>query len=216
MVAPKTGTPFSTLRRFAQRAARVAEVAPERCELCSEPVPREHRHLLEVSAREIKCVCRACSILFDRGAASQGKYRLAPDRRLYLEGFRLSDLQWETLRIPVGMAFFFHSTSAGRVVAFYPSPMGPTESLLELTTWQELEASNPVLVGMERDVEALLVNRARGARQHFLVPIDECYRLVGSIRLHWKGLTGGQEVWQEIGRFFEALEERSKTVRTTG
>jgi len=211
MVAPNTGTPFSTLQRFAQRAAKAAEVVQEPCEFCSEPIPREHRHLLEVSTRGIKCVCRACSILFDREAASGGKHRLAPDRRLYLEDFALSDVQWESLRIPVGMAFFFQSTPAGRVVAFYPSPMGPTESLLELTTWAQLEETNPVLKGMEPDVEALLVNRARGARQHFLVPVDECYSLVGSIRSHWKGLSGGEEVWQEIARFFEVLRERSKT-----
>jgi hypothetical protein len=73
-----------------------------------------------------------------------------------------------------------------------------------------------VLGGMERDVEALLVNRVRGAREHFLVPIDECYSLVGLIRMHWRGLSGGREVWEEIGRFFEELRERSRTVRRDG
>ncbi len=104
------------------------------------------------------------------------------------------------------------STPAGRVVAFYPSPMGPTESLLKLSAWEKLERCNAVLKGMERDVEALLVNRVRGAREHFLVPMDECYSLVGLIRMNWRGLSGGQEVWEEIGRFFEELRERSKTV----
>jgi hypothetical protein len=52
-------------------------------------------------------------------------------------------------------------------------------------------------------VEALLVNRARGTRQHFLVPIDDCYRLAGLIRTRWRGLSGGEEVWKEIDRFFE-------------
>jgi hypothetical protein len=111
------------------------------------------------------------------------------------------------------MAFFFYSTPAGRVVAFYPSPMGPTESLLKLGAWEELERNNPVLEGMERDVEALLVNRARGAREHFLVPIDECYSLVGLIRTGWRGLSGGREVWKNIEGFFEELRERSRTVR---
>jgi hypothetical protein len=94
--------------------------------------------------------------------------------------------------------------------------MGPTESLLKLSTWEELEESNPVLKGMERDVEALLVNRVRGAREHFLVPLDECYSLIGLIRMHWKGLSGGQKVWEEIGRFFEELRERSKIVQREG
>src|ERR671926_1304297 len=212
----KAFSAFSSLRRFAQDesekvAAEAAEAAQERCELCSEPIQPEHRHLLNVSTREIVCACRACSILFDREAASEGRYRLIPNRHLFLEDFEISDVHWESLRIPVDMAFFFHSTPAERVVAFYPSPMGPTESLLKLSAWEELERCNPVLGGMERDVEALLVNRARGAREHFLVPIDECYSLVGLIRTRWRGLSGGREVWEEIGRFFEELHERSKT-----
>jgi hypothetical protein len=213
MAEPANHQPFSPLQRLALRAAQAAAAAQERCELCSEPIPSEHRHLLEVATRHIRCVCRACAILFDRGAASLGKHRLIPDRRLALEDFQLGDAQWERLRIPVGMAFFFDSSPARRVVAFYPSPMGPTESLLPLDTWRELEASNPVLASMQPDVEALLVNRARGARQCFLVPIDDCYRLVGVIRLHWKGLSGGAEVWREIGRFFAALQARAKAVR---
>ncbi len=213
----KAFSAFSSLRRFAQEesekaAKEAAEAAQERCELCSEPIPPEHRHLLEISTREIMCACRPCSILFDREAASEGKYRLIPDRHLFLEDFEMSDVQWESLRIPVDMAFFFYSTPAERVVAFYPSPMGPTESLLKLSAWEELERCNPVLGGMERDVEALLVNRVRGAREHFLVPIDECYSLVGLIRMHWRGLSGGREVWEEIRQFFEELRERSKTV----
>src|SRR5215208_6429138 len=214
----KAFSTFSSLRRFAQeeseKAAKEAtKAAQEHCDLCSEPIPPEHRHLLEVSTREIMCACRPCSILFDSEAASEGKYRLIPDRRLFLEDFEMSDVQWESLRIPVDMAFFFYSTPAERVAAFYPSPMGPTESLLKLGAWEALERCNAVLGSMERDVEALLVNRVRGAREHFLVPIDECYSLVGLIRMHWRGLSGGREVWEKIDRFFEDLRERSKTIR---
>src|SRR5215210_2319420 len=213
----KAFSTFSSLRRFAEEesekaAKEAAEAAQEHCDLCGEPIPPEHRHVLSVSTREIMCACRACSILFDREAASEGRYRLIPDRYLFLEDFEMSDAQWESLRVPVDMAFFFYSTPAERVVAFYPSPMGPTESLLTLSAWEELEESNPVLRGMEQDVEALLVNRVRGAREHFLVPIDVCYSLVGLIRMQWRGLSGGREVWEEIERFFEALRERSKSV----
>ena len=213
----KAFSTFSSLRRFAQEesersAKEAAEAAQEHCDLCSEPIPPEHRHLLNVSTREMMCACRPCSILFDSEAASEGRYRVIPDRHLLLEGFEMSDVQWESLRIPVDMAFFFYSTPAERVVAFYPSPMGPTESLLKLSAWEDLEKGNPVLKGMERDVEALLVNRVRGAREHFLVPMDECYSLIGLIRMHWRGLSGGREVWEEIERFFEELRKRSKTV----
>src|ERR687893_2376551 len=214
----KAFSTFSSRRRFAQGesekgAKGVTKAAQEHCDLCGEPIPPEHRHLLEVSTREIKCTCRPCSILFDSEAASEGRYRLIPDRHLFLEDFEMSDARWESLRIPVDMAFFFYNTPAEKVVAFYPSPMGPTESLLKLNTWEELERRNPVLKGMQRDVEALLVNRVRGAREHFLVPIDECYSLVGLIRMHWRGLSGGSEVWDKIDRFFEELRERSKIIR---
>lgn len=214
----KAFSAFSSLRRFAEaeseKAAKAA--ALEHCDLCGEPIPPEHRHLLEVSTREMMCACRPCSILFDSEAASEGRYRLVPDRRLFLEDFEMSDAQWDSLRIPVDMAFFFYSTPAERVVAFYPSPMGPTESLLKLSAWEELERRNPVLGAMDRDVEALLVNRVRGAREHFLVSMDECYSLVGLIRTRWRGLSGGREVWEEIERFFEQLRERSKSAGREG
>jgi hypothetical protein len=204
------GISDSRLGRLAARATREREAVQERCDLCGEPVPPEHRHLLEVNTRELRCTCRACTILFHSRAASAGHYRLVPDRRLRLDDLELSDLAWEELRLPVAMAFFIRSTAAGRVQAFYPSPMGPTESALELEAWEALEAANPVLATLEPDVEALLVNRARGARQHWIVPIDDCYALVGVIRTHWRGLTGGAEVWREIARCFEGLDRRAR------
>jgi Family of unknown function (DUF5947) len=200
----------SRLRRLAQRSAGEHEATLERCELCGAPIPAEHRHLLDVASRELKCTCRPCSILFDRRAASEGRYRLVGDRRLAITDFVLDDLMWEELRLPVEMAFFVNGTVAERVQAFYPSPMGPTESLLTLEAWLALEAANPVLRTLEPDVEALLVNRARGQRRYYLVPIDECYALVGLIRTRWRGLTGGTEVWQEIGAFFEQLDRRAR------
>src|SRR5919204_115367 len=90
------------------------------------------------------------------------------------------------------------------------APMGAAESLLGLEAWRSLEAANPVLATLEPDVEALLVNRARGERRHHLVPISDCYELAGLIRTRWRGLTGGREVWEEIGRFFEELDRRSR------
>ena len=209
---------LSALRRFAReesekKEATEATTQEEYCDLCGHSIPPDHRHLMEVTTREIMCVCRPCSILFDSQAASEGRYRIIPDRLLNLEDFEMSDAEWENLRVPVDMAFFFYNTPAGKVVAYYPSPMGPTESLLELQTWEELETANPVLKNMERDVEALLVNRARGASDHFLVPIDECYKLVGLIRTRWRGFSGGREVWDDISRFFEDLGKRAKTVK---
>jgi hypothetical protein len=204
----------SKLRQVVRRAAAEQETALERCELCGDPIPPGHRHLLDLQSRELMCTCQACRILFDSGAAGGGHFRLVPERRLRFTDFQMDDVSWEELRIPVDMAFFFRHSGEGRVVAYYPSPAGPTESLLELDAWAEIEAANPALRVMEMDVEALLVNRSRGARQYFLVPIEDCYALVGLIRTRWRGLTGGSEVWEGIERFFESLAGRSKEVET--
>jgi hypothetical protein len=207
--ARSRGLTSPRLRRLAQRAHedRGAPEQQEQCDLCGAPLPGSHRHLLDVQSRELLCACRACSLLFDRSAAGAGHYRLIPERRIRLDRFELADPTWESFRIPVDLAFFFHSSAAGRVTAFYPSPMGPTESRLELSTWEELEQSNPILRGMEEDIEALLVDRSRGVRRQWLVPIDDCYRLVAVIRTRWRGFTGGKDVWLEIDRFFAGLDE---------
>jgi hypothetical protein len=205
-----TGAGSSPLARMARRAAREREEALERCDLCGAPIAAEHRHLLDLRVRELMCACRACAVLFDRGAAGGGHYRLVPDRRLRVEDFELDDVAWADLRLPVDLAFFFHHTDEDRVRAYYPGPMGATESLLGLEAWQQLVAANPVLATLEPDVEALLVDRAQGARHHFIVPIEDCFTLVGLIRMHWKGLTGGREVWEEIAGFFDRLDRRAR------
>ena len=101
------------------------------------------------------------------------------------------------------------------MLALYPSPAGPTESLLALDSWDEIVRDNPALREMEPDVEALLVNRVGGAGEYYIVPIDECYKLVGLIRAHWRGLSGGTEVWREIKGFYASLSERADPARTT-
>ncbi len=208
-------TTTTRLGQIAKRSTVAREAALERCELCGTAIAPSHRHMLDLAKRELMCSCQACSVLFASPAASAGHYRLVPDRRLRIEDLELSDVAWEELRLPVEMAFFFHSSAEDCVQAFYPSPMGPTESLLGLEAWAELEQANPVLETLVPDVEALLVNRVRGARGHWIVPIDECYALVGVIRTRWRGFTGGSEVWEEIGQFFEELDRRAKPASRT-
>jgi hypothetical protein len=204
----------SRLRQLARPApvAAPAQDPQERCDLCGEVIGAEHRHLIDLRTRELLCACTPCKILFEQDAAGGGHFRLIPERRLALDGFELDDVRWANLRLPVEMAFFFRNSEAERVVAYYPSPAGPTESLLDLDAWDELEADNPVLTTLAPDVEALLVNRVKGARRYYLVPIEDCYRLVALIRTNWRGLSGGSEVWEEIDRFFAALSSRAETV----
>lgn len=175
--------------------------------MCSAELPSDHEHLVEPATRQMVCTCQACSILFS-GKANP-RYRRVPRRIRYLSNFKLADVQWESLLIPIGMAFFFHSSAAGRVVALYPSPAGATESLLDFESWTEILKSNAVLQEMEADTEALLVNRVRGASEYYLVPIDECYKLVGIIRTHWHGLSGGTQMWEAIDQFFVDLKEKA-------
>jgi len=207
--SPNAGSAFATLRRFVRE-----KPAAERCQMCGAELGSEHQHLIEPSVRSLQCVCDACAILF--GSQGETKYRRVPRRSRLLTDFQFTGGQWDALAIPIGMAFFFKSTSAGRVIALYPSPAGAMESLLELEAWEEIAKSNPILEQMQPDVEALLVNRVRGDRnapeaEYYLVPVDECYRLVGMIRTSWRGLSGGAEVWKEINRFFAQLRASSSS-----
>lgn len=196
--------------RLEQLARPAPPAAAERCELCGEPLPPRHRHMVDVEQRRLLCACRACALLLGRPAAGGGRLRLIPTRRRRLDGPWLDDAAWAALRLPVELAFVFHSSAAGRAVAVYPSPLGATESQLRLEAWDELVGANPVLRELEPDVEALLVCRARGLREQWLVPIDDCYALVGALRARWRGFAGGAEAWQAIERFFEELARREE------
>ena len=176
------------------------------CELCGVGVHDEHSHLLEPSKGRIVCACEACAVLFSHRTEA-GKFLRIPRAVRRLGNFRLSDVDWSALLLPIDLAFFLNSTPAGRVIAYYPGPAGSTESLLSLDAWVSLVRNNPALERMSPDVEALLVNRTSGNRDYFIAPIDECYKLTGIIRTHWRGLSGGDEVWRQIDQFFERLRE---------
>jgi uncharacterized protein DUF5947 len=192
--------------------------AVESCEMCSAGLGREHPHLIEPETRRIVCACIACALLFDGGANS--RFRRIPRDAQYLQDFEMTDTQWENLRIPINMAFFFHSSPEGKMIALYPSPAGAVESLLPLEAWSEIAAGMPAINSMRPGVEALLVNRvgqshAATRAEYYIAPIDVCYKLVGLIRTNWRGLSGGSEVWSEIGQFFSNLKSNSEVTAGT-
>ncbi len=203
MSIPTANSPASTplFRRFAQR--RLADM--ERCDFCAAPLEHEHQHLLELSNRQVKCVCDACAILFHE--AGQRFQRIPRDCR-QLTGFIISDEQWNALGVPIALAFFFSSATHQGITALYPNPGGAMQTSISQEAWEPLAQSNPALHQLRPDVEALLVNRMGPRRDYFLAPIDECYRLIGLIRLHWRGLSGGTAVWEQVTSFFEELSSR--------
>jgi hypothetical protein len=185
-----------------RRAGTRGRGAPEHCDLCAEPIPDAHRHLLDTDADAVLCACTACSILFGRDAASNGHYRLVPDRRE-----RLAGVDPGLLGVPVGLAFFVRRES-GAVLAHYPSPAGATRWEIEPDAWQSVVRTSPGLAGLAPQVEALLVNTTGDRREAWLVPVDDCYRLVAVVRREWTGLTGGDRVAPAIERFFDELGRR--------
>jgi hypothetical protein len=203
------GAALASLRRYLRPRA----AGGTRCDLGSAALADDHLHLVELPSRRLCCACEPCAILFSSPAAA--KYRRVPRRVEHLAGFRLTDVQWQGLQLPIELAFFLHSTPAGRVVAFYPSPSGATEALPPEDAWQTLADDNPCLRDLEPDVEALLVNRLGTDRQHYRAGVDVCFELVGLVRSHWRGLSGGTAVWAEIGRFFARLRERSSPPRAS-
>jgi hypothetical protein len=143
-------------------------------------------------------------------AVADGRFKLIPRDAFALSGFRLEDTDWENLALPINLAFFFFHLQSNKMTACYPSPAGATESLLPLSSWERLAADNPALQRLEPDVEALLVNRVGMARDYYIVPIDLCFELVGLIRAHWRGFSGGETAWREIESFFKRLSESAR------
>ncbi|PPJ21168.1 hypothetical protein C5E44_06200 [Nocardia nova] len=198
------------LRRLAAERPP-APVAGERCEMCAEPVGADHPHVVDTESRRMLCVCRGCYLLFtDQGAAL--RYRAVPRRYVSFPDFRMTLPEWDGLEIPVGLAFFFHSSSAGRTVAFYPGPAGATESELPLDNWTAFMERHPEFGDLADDVEALLIQVPDGdaPARCLLLPIDACYEFVGRIRLLWRGFDGGADVRDYVARFFAETTARAR------
>ena len=209
------------------RDADAARADAERCEMCLEVLDDRHGHLVDTEKRSLTCACRACYLLFTHSGAGGGRYRAVPERVYYDPDRPLTDADWNELQIPVAMAFFFYNSELGRVVAGYPSPGGATECELDLSAWDRLAAGYPLLAALAPDVEAILVSRQAGQggisppsppghppghNEVFLIPIDECYSLVGELRLRWQGFDGGAEARAALGAFLDRLRRRAQVL----
>lgn len=208
--APRTGwenmrrkpSPIAGLRALAKPPKPVSD---EACDLCNLPIPPKHRHLLHLEERRICCVCATCWAIRSGDAV----YRPTGNRTLWLDPFDLPDELWASFGVPIGLCFFFHSGTAKKIVGLYPSPAGATECELYLDSWDELCRLNPVLEGLETDIEALIINRLADPPQYAIAPIDEAYELVGLIKAKWEGISGGPALKEAVTEYFEELRVTS-------
>jgi hypothetical protein len=205
------GAPLSAiLKRIRDMPVQPRPRPGERCELCSETIPDEHGHVVDIETRALMCACRPCYLAFTPEGAGGTRFRAVLDHVAAVPDFTVSDSQWESLQVPVGVAFFLLNSVLGRVVAFYPSPAGATESLLPLDAWDQIVLANPALAAVRPDVEAALVRRVSGDDvECFVVPIDVCYELVGELRMRWRGFDGGTEAHAAIDARFERIRARA-------
>lgn len=210
----------SGLRRFVPGSAPApppavprpepAAAPAERCEMCAMEVPAVHGHVADLDNATLACVCRACYLLFTESGAGGGRYRGVPDRYLADPARPMAAAEWDSLQIPVGLAFFLRSSRSGETHAFYPSPAGATESTLDLAAWARLTAGYPLLAEAQPDTEAVLICRANAGVECYLVPIDACYELAGRMRLYWRGFDGGEQARAAITDFLADVRSRAR------
>jgi hypothetical protein len=200
------------LERFARAASEEQRSDhAERCEVCAAYRLASHSHVVDRSAHKLCCVCGPCSVAFQGTLA--GRYVSVPTRVAVDPTFCLTNAQWETLQIPVRLAFVLRQSGQERWVAFFPSPAGATEAELSQSAWLALTRDSTLVRLVRDDVEALLMRgNPSGTFDCFITPIDLCYELVGIVRKHWRGFSGGEQVQRELDRFFNQLNARSEIV----
>ncbi len=209
VAARKRAETLARMRSLAQSGAGTRPGGPansmERCDLCNTTIPEDHRHLLHLTERRIICACEACWAL----RSGDPEYRPSGMRTVWLDDFDCDDEMWGRFQIPIGLAFFMRSTVSDGLLAFYPSPAGATESELDLAAWDALVERNPGIVNLDADAEALVVNRLSTPPQYAIIPIDQCYALVGLIKSRWEGISGGGALQEAVPAFFEELRART-------
>ena len=181
----------------------------ERCDLCGTTIPPDHRHLIQLQERRIDCSCESCWAM----RSGDPEYRPVGTRVAWLPDLHMPDERWASFAIPIGLTFFMRSSVAESVVALYPSPAGATESQLDLAAWDALCEDNPELNALEADSEGLIVNRMADPHQYAIAPIDDCYRLVGTVKANWEGISGGTGLEHAIRGFFDELQGRAAAAK---
>ena len=192
------------LRAFAARAD-----PHEPCGLCGAPLAPDpgHEHLLAAESQGVLCVCIACAALF--GDEYGARLRRIPKRVEELAGVTLSDADWTALNVPIRIAYFVR-TGIEAGLAVYPSPAGPVRAPLTPESWRSLALKAPCASALRQDVEGLVVVDLQARRGAFRAPLDVCHRLSGLVRLHWRGLAGGEELWAALDDWLSEIRTRAR------
>jgi hypothetical protein len=181
---------LSTLKRF------VAPRPPaDVCGLCSTPVGPTHAHLFDRVRQALDCACAPCALVLEQNP--KARWVLVPHRAERLPESPIGAAEWESLGVPIGLAFFVRSSTEGAVTAWYPGPAGAVRCRLTF---------EPPRLDLAEDVEALLVTRLYGASAAYRLSIDECFALVGLIRSKWHGFTGGGVVRDAVTEFLARID----------
>lgn len=99
-------------------------------------------------------------------------------------------------------AFRFQNVTEGRFKLIPPDVRWLPDFNMSDSLWESLTL--PInLVFFRHD------NRVGQNRDYFLAPMDVCFELTGRIRLNWRGLSGGEQVWQQVNDFFSGLRQKS-------
>jgi hypothetical protein len=189
------------------------DAADEQCGVCDYPIDEEqHDHLVDLEEHTLICACAPCAALFAQEGTSGQRYQLVPTRVMVDPTFHLDDAQWAALDIPARLAFMFYDSRLARWAALYPSPVGPAEAEPPPDGLRALQTATGLMSALAPDVEGLMVyGRRGGTLESLLVPIDACYRMIGEVRRHWQGASGGDQVWQQLEVLFAELQARATT-----
>ena len=142
--------------------------------------------------------------------SGEGDYRPTGNRTLWLAELDVPDDLWASFQIPIGLAFFMESTVTGVRRRDVPEP-GRRDRVASCTSSRgaRMRALNPVLDGLEPDIEGLIVNRLSDPPVYVIAPIDRCYALTGTIKARWEGISGGRGVEEAVARVLRRAPRRA-------
>ena len=183
LVAAADRDRMPALMRLAQRSTVAREAALEHCELCGTAIGPEHRHVLELATRDVKCACRPCGLLFERAE----RMRLIPSDVRRAEAVDLG--------VPVDMAFVVRVD-------------GDVQGLLS-----EPGRADRVAAGGRRPASSWPTTSRRcwcATTVPGSSASTSASRSSGSSARTGAGITGGAEVRRELDAFFEGLDRRAR------